>query len=39
MSKLRGHLRRLGRFCLFAGLAFALLLAGILWYVNTDSFQ
>jgi translocation and assembly module TamB len=39
MSRLRGHLRRIGRVCLFAGLAFVLLLAGILWYVNTDSFQ
>ena len=39
MSRLRGHLRRVGRFCLFAGVAFLLLLGGILWYVNTDSFQ
>jgi len=39
MTKLRGHLRRIGRYCLFAGVAFVLLSAGILWYVNTESFQ
>jgi translocation and assembly module TamB len=37
--KLTGHLRRIGRYCLFAALAFLLLLASFLWYVNTDSFQ
>src|SRR5258708_4282788 len=39
MTKRAGHLRRIGRYCLFAGVAFLLLLVGLLWYVNTDSFQ
>lgn len=39
MTKRAGRLRRFGRFCLFAAVAFLLLFAGFLWYVNTDSFQ
>ena len=39
MTKLRGRLRRIGRYFFYACMLFLLLLSGLLWYVTTDSFQ